>query len=251
MVDSQRLVHVPGWVRAAALVLLLVTFSAATYVMVHFVHKDDPTKFADWILVGMSLVHLALSGLAVALVLFFSEREASAQTLRLKALRIQLEDFPQILVKVTAAYELRAQASTVTRLGPSDIFGSAYEVASGEHRIKVWLGLNVTRLFAIFWVAVPEDEPDAAKFNERLRQIYEFTFGGAQRVGYHTYFESVTVENTRIISIWSSVDTEHNLLLEPSRRVFWLQDIAMMIESFWRTSIRHGLSTARQDPSPL
>jgi hypothetical protein len=253
MVDSQSLLHLPRWARVIALALLLSTLATAIFVTVHFVRTDDPAnpKYTDWVLVGMSLVQLALSGLAVALVLFYSEREVNAKTLLRKAESILDEDVTHTLTKVTAEYDLREHASQVKRLGPSDIFGAAYEITSGAHRTKVWVGLNVTRLFTIFWIAVPADEEDEARFVQSLQHVFEFTFGGAQRVGYHTNFEAATVRGTRVVSIWSSVDTGHNLLLEPSRRVFWLHDVAMMVESFWRTSIRHGLSTSGHDPSPL
>jgi hypothetical protein len=253
MVDSQRLVHVPRWVRIAALTLLIGTLASAVVLTLHFVKIDDPAnpKFTDWVLVGMSLVHLTLSGLAVALVLFYTEREVDADTLSVRTDTVLSSSVPKALARVSADYALRSQRSTVTRLGPSDIFGAAYEIASGPHRLRAWIGLNVSRLFVIVWIAVPDAEADAAAFAHRLRGMFEFTFGGARSVGYDTHFEPAAVRSQRIVSLWSTVDCKHNLLLEPSHRLFWLQDMAMMVESFWRTVRRNGLVVSDLEPGPL
>lgn len=142
-------------------------------IQLHFVRIDDPAspKFTDWILVGMSLMHLTLSGLAVALVLFHSEREVDAGTLAAKAEDVLASAVPQTLARASADYSLRTHPSRVERLGSSDIFGAAYRVVSGSHALKVWVGLNVSRLFAIVWIVVPDDEADLDVFVVRLRHI--------------------------------------------------------------------------------
>jgi hypothetical protein len=252
MIDSQSWVHLPRAARVGALALLLTTLLLALGLVAHFLRAEDAKdpKYTEWILIGMSVVQLTLSGLAVAVVLFYSEREANASLLEEKATSILAQAVPRVLKRVTADYEFRHQVSKITQLGASDIFGAAYQITSGPHVLKVWVGINVSRLFAIFWVAVPDDTTPEA-FSKRLRADFKFTFGGAEKVGYHTYYEPAVMGGDRFVSIWSSVDSSHNLLLEPSKRVFWLQDLAMMIESFWRTLLRKGYTLSARDPSPL
>ena len=253
MIDSRGLIHVPRGVRIAALSLLLVTLLTAITVTVHFTLRDnaaDP-KDTDWILVSMSLLHLALSGLAVALVLFYSEREVNTLALMQKTEEFLLTSVPDALARVSASYVLRHQGSQVTRLGRNDLFGATYQMQSGPHQLKVWVGLNVSRLFTIFWLNVPADTLPQA-YAKKLQQYFEFTFNGAAKIGYYTSYEAAELEDgTHIVSIWSSVDAKHNLLTEPSRRLFWLQDLAMMTESFWRTLLRHELISPPLEPSPL
>ena len=72
------------------------------------------------------------------------------------------------------------------------------------------------------------------------------------KVGFSTYYESAQPLNGKsIVSVWSSIKLNHNLLLEPSERLFWLQDITMMTESLWRTSIRENIAFSTETPSPL
>ena len=253
MIDSRGLIHVPRGVRVVALSLLLITLLTALTVTVHFTLRDNPAdpKYTDWILVSMSLLHLALSGLAVALVLFYSEREVNTVALVQKTEEFLLTSVPEALTRVSASYALRHKGSQVTRLGRNDIFGATYRMQSGPHELKVWVGLNVSRLFTIFWLSVPADVSTQVYIKD-LQQHFEFTFRGAAQIGYHTSYEAAELaDGTHIVSIWSSVDAKHNLLTEPSRRLFWLQDMAMMTESFWRTSLRHELTASTLDPSPL
>lgn len=253
MIDSKGLIHVPATVRWVALILLFSALIAAMGLTIHYAWKDYPAdlKFADWILVGMSLIHLTLSGLAVVLVLFFSERQANAEVLALRTHEFLTESVPQALSRVSASYALRHQPAVIDRLGRSDIFGAAYGLSSGEHQMKLWAGLNVSRLFVIFWLKVPAGT-SFQEHSERIKATFAFTFGGAQNVGYHTYYEPATLNDGEdIISVWSSVETEHNLLTEPAKRLFWLQDLAMLTESFWRTALRSSVLVSKSDPSPL
>jgi hypothetical protein len=93
---------------------------------------------------------------------------------------------------------------------------------------------------------------DGNDAKNHLEDVFQFTFGGAQKVGFSTNFESFTSPGgAQLYSIWSSIKLEQNLLLQPSERLFWMQDIAMMTESFWRTAIRNNIVIATEEPSPL
>lgn len=252
MIDSQRFVYIPRPARIAALVALTACFVVALVTVAAFVAMEDPSapRFSDWILVGMTLIQLSLSGLAIALVLFYSEREEDATALEAKSRHVLREQMTRMLRKVTPAYELRNTPSKVQVLGASDIFGCGYRVSSGAREMQVWIGLNVSRVFVIFWLLPPQQAAGAAAARA-VEKVFQYTFGGASDVGYKTRFEAVEVNGETVVSIWSTVDTGSNLLTEPGKRLFWLQDVAMMIESFWRTAIRNQLAFAGQEPGPL
>jgi hypothetical protein len=259
MIESNRLIYTPSWLKAVALATLAAALFSATYFTFHFISRDNPAdpKFTDWILIGMQIIHMSLSGFTIALIVFFSERQASHTLLEKETEKFLTDLLPRQLTRVTPTYNLRAGKSTVRNLGRADIFGSAYNIKdeSGAHEINVWIGINVGRIFAIFWIKTPEGTPATEEYINQLQKTFSFTFGGAEKVGYHTYFEPATVGNgeslENIVSIWSSADTKQNLLLNQSEQLFWLQDIAMMIESFWRTAIRSGITISSQEPSPL
>lgn len=250
MLDSKGLIYVPKTIRVIALIILGIALALGVVGTFYFLAIDDPAspKFTDWALLGMSLVHLTLSGLAVALVLFYSEREMDTKALHAKLEECLDKHLPASLARVSPSYHARDRGAHVKRLGHSDIFGAGYELTSGSHVLKLWVGLNVSRLFVIFWLDAVGESSEI----EELQRRFAFTFGGAEKVGYHTFFEHAQVSDERsVISIWSTVETGKNLLAQPADRLFWIQDVAMMVESFWRTAIRHGLATSQQDPSPL
>jgi hypothetical protein len=254
VIDSRGLVHVPRWLKWTATLVLVALFALAVLVTAIFVIHDNPKdpKYADWILVGLATAQLSLTGAGIALVLFFAEREAGTASLQRRHQDFLSKSVPSVLVRVTSSYDLRTTRSRVVRLGESDIFGAAYEIFSGEKSIKVWLGLNVNRIFVIFWIDVDEGS-SVDLLQEQVRGVFQFTFGGAEAVGYHTNYEAATLpDGHRVISIWSSARVDgHNLLTESAERLFWLQDVAMMTESFWRTAIRNNVKLSARDPSPL
>lgn len=253
MMDSRSFLHVPKSVRVASITLLIVVLTLAVCTTAYYLSLDNPKdpKYSDWILLGMSVVHMALSGFAIALLLFYTEREVGTDTLREKTAYFLDHLLPQTLAEISPDYASRGICCTVVPLGRSDIFGAGYELKSQAHSLRLWVGLNVSRIIVIYWIRVPEGE-GSDSFAARLKANFHFTFGGAEKVGFSTNFESaVSPLGQPIVSIWSSVKPAENLLLQPSDRLFWMQDIAMMTASFWRTALRHQIIISSEEPSPL
>lgn len=253
MLDSSSFLHVPKSVRIGALVLLAAVLSSAVFMTVYYVNLDNPKdpKYSDWILLGMSLIHMSLAGFALALLSFYTEREVSTDILQQKTEQFLDKLLPAVLEKGSPSYQLRHTGSHVSKLGRSDIFGAAYELTCQSNRIKLWVGLNVSRLIVVYWVNAPalNNRDDQKKY---LDDIFQYTFGGAKKVGLSTNFEPfISPNGVQLYSIWSSIKLEQNLLLQPSERLFWMQDIAMMTESFWRTAIRNNIVISAEEPSPL
>jgi hypothetical protein len=253
MFDSVGFIHVPQRVRTIALVLLGLVLASTIAMTAFYVYADNPKepKYADWILLSMSVMQIALAGLAGALVLFYTEREVGTDVLQEKTNQFLDRLLPSVLAKISPSYGHRHVGSRVTKLGRSDIFGAAYELISGAEKIKLWVGLNVSRIIVIYWVDTSSSNEENQSALE-LEKTFQFTFGGAKKVGFSTYFEPAKSPNGKsIISIWSNIKLEQNLLLQPSDRLFWMQDIAMMTESFWRTAIRNKVQLSLEEPSPL
>lgn len=253
MIDSVGFIHVPQRVRKIALTLLFLVLVSAIAMTFFYVYADNPKepKYADWILLSMSVIHFAVAGFAGALVLFYTEREVGTDLLQQKTDLFLNELLPSVLAKVSPSYDQRHMGSKVVKLGRSDIFGAAYELTSDKKKIMLWVGLNVSRIIVIYWVNASND-PDYTQKVADLKKTFQFTFGGAEKVGFTTYFEPAQSPNQKqIISIWSNIKLEQNLLLQPSDRLFWMQDIAMMTESFWRTALRNNVQISSEEPSPL
>ncbi len=85
-------------------------------------------------------------------------------------------------------------------------------------------------------------------------KIFSFTFGGAEKIGFHTFYERAQPDGHDVVSIWMSATAKDVFLTSPSEKLFWAQDVAMMTQSFLRTAIRYkgevNIATL-VDPGPL
>lgn len=249
MIDSRALLYLPRWVRITALGLLLtaVAGSAGLAWTLSAAEIAGSGQYGNQITIALALAQTALSALAVVLIVVFSERDLNTAALQQRTGEFLEKHLPAVLARVTPSYAQRASASDVSVLGRSDIFGATYRIRSGDQALMLWVGLNVSRLTVIYWLA-GGDGLDAA----RCRQLFQFTFGGAAKVGFDVFYEDARgPDGQPIVSIWAAVKAGENLLTVPAERLFWMQDIAMMTESFWRTTLRHGLALADAEPSPL
>jgi hypothetical protein len=116
-----------------------------------------------------------------------------------------------------------------------------------------WVGLNGPRIFFIAYVA------DIHK--ELAKETYKFTFGGAAKIGWAISSEDLPGG----VSIWGTLDGKFD---EPLATVvpqagrdpiaeltdiglFWATDIAMMVQSWVRTSERANITRHEREPAPL
>lgn len=122
------------------------------------------------------------------------------------------------------------------------------KTSGGEY--PFWVGLNGPRLFFIAYVK----DIDAV----RAREVFAFSFGGAEKVGWQVNYEPIEGG----VSIWANCMTDRNkpLTLIPEGTTqpqlsddgeFWVTDIAMMVQSWIRTSERNEIRAHSKEPAPL
>lgn len=242
MADATRLVNVPAPVRWIAIAVLLLCLGVSLAVSLSFIGQDDKS---DWILLAMSVVQIASSGLVAALVIFYSEREARFEALQRKTQLFLTEQLPGVLREIREEGKDGATV-VVTLLELRDIFGALYEVRASGVAWKLWVGLNVDRLICIYFVSAGPD--DVA----RLRETFAYTFGGAEKVGYSWFVEPAKRDGEQVVSMWLAVADQEGILTHADKRLFWAQDIAMMTQSFLRTAHRAGIQPPKVAvPGPL
>lgn len=136
--------------------------------------------------------------------------------------------------------------------------GVRMELTDNAARMVCWIGVNEHRLFYIQRVAAPKD---------RSKEIFEFAFGGASKVGWTFTYEPIGEGNET--SIWGTAETNvaytvptgetfrigdgptlHNLDLTEAG-AFWANDIAMMMQSAFRSAQRNALRPGAGNPEPL
>jgi hypothetical protein len=134
--------------------------------------------------------------------------------------------------------------------------GVVIRITDGAHNNHVWIGVNERRLFYI------------QRFNIAMSSVkrhFHFCFGGAAKVGWTFNFEPIGEEN---VSVWGTAwpdapftDTTESTIREENGFVapllqltpegtFWVNDLAMMLQSSFRVAQRHGVRDG-ESPCPL
>lgn len=245
-IDSRLLLYVPGWARALAigalLLLLVLAAGTCTYVLLFRSGPDN-----EVLLFSLSILQTAAAGLAISLVLFYSRRDANMATLVHQSDEFLKKHIRAALEKISVP-SLGIDRFAIEDAGAKDVFGHVFVMRAKGLAVPLWIGLNVHRLFVIYYLP-REGQED---FAERAKEIFKFTFGGAMQAGFKANYEEATVNGEPVLSIWLSVEAEHDLLTNPLQKLFWSQDIAMMTESFIRTALRNNLKLATRNlPAPL
>jgi hypothetical protein len=224
--DSQRLLQVPRPVRWMALAALFICFFTAIFVTTSFIGQEG---MSDWILLSVSAMQIAASGIVVTCVVFYAETQLDFKTLERKTDVFLTEQVPLVLAKIRNDL---GEPLSIVKLERTDIFGARYCLSDGQADFSVWIGLNVDRIIVVYFVQGSEADVNP------LRDKFSYTFGGAEKVGYSWFVEPAVQSGEKIVSLWLAAQDPAGILSNPSKRLFWAQDIAMMTQSFFRTARR-------------
>ncbi len=240
--------HLP-WVELTILIAAMVVFMLASVSVYRAVVADS---HGESIVFFLSVSQSAGLILIFFLVVTFSRRDANVEQLHVLADEFLRKYVPRSLSRASIP-ALNITNFTVKDEGEKDIFGRLLRMTSGDYKFEMWVGLNVSRIFVIYFVPLQnglESGQNSGLTKERAQKIFEFTFGGAQKVGFSSNFEEAVVNGQDILSIWLTVETSGELLTTPQDKLFWAQDIAMMTESFLRTANRNHIDLRLNGISP-
>lgn len=248
MIDSKKIIYLPSWIKITIISALILCLGVAVFISISFVGVPD---HSDWILLSLSLAQVAATALVISLVLIFGEREANLGILTSKTERLLLTHLPQTLARIEDSH---GKKPTISVSAINNIFGANYILETENIKTKMWVGLNVDRIIIAYFIKSSESA-------DTIKNIFQYTFGGAESVGYKVNFEEATIKTSgeKILSIWctwpaiqngSNLSTE--LISNPEKKLFIIQDIAMMTQSFIRTAERNSISILTDtDPGPL
>lgn len=248
MIDSKKIIYLPTWIKVSIVTTLALCLISAIYVSLSYIGIPE---HSDWILLSLSLAQLAATALVISLVLIFGEREENIEYLKVKTNLFLTHQLPKVLEQIEDSTGEKVKSKTSK---PNNIFGANYELSTTNTKIKMWVGINVDRIIISYFIK--SNNNTAA-----IRDTFKYTFGGAETVGYKiNYEEAKTIpHNEEILSIWctwpaindsSQLATE--LLSNPEKKLFIIQDIAMMTQSFLRTAERQNINAfTESDPGPL
>lgn len=247
MIDSKKILYLPLWVKVVTVAALLVCLTVSITISIAFIGVPQHT---DWILVSMALAQLSATALLISLTVIFGEREANIDILKTKTDQFLTQHAPKVLRRIE---DNDGDNPEIDISAPNNIFGVNYILKTSGAQMKMWLGLNVDRVIVIYFIK--------GISVEEAKNIYKYTFGGAETVGYNINYETTMLpkNNEEIISIWCTWPKIQNadnlatdLLNHPEKKLFIIQDIAMMTQSFMRTSQRAKVNIFTDgNPGPL
>jgi hypothetical protein len=250
--DASQVIFLPVWARWAVIGILgALALSATVCGMVFLFAKE----WRDTVLPALSIAQTAAGGFAIVLFVLFAEKQLSTPRLMEKTdhfldrhlvdslSRIELPSIEK--GKTVSVLQIARQEGVYGRR--KDIYGANYEISLADFKMRMWVGINVRRISTIYFV-----KATSADDVEKIREVFKFTFGGAEKVGYHTNFEYSEIGGEPIVSMWSTVLAEQGILGHPAEQLFWVQDIAMMTQSVARTAWRNHISLlTNTEPGPL
>jgi hypothetical protein len=241
-------VHIPRWLRWSLLVVLGVLVLG--FSLGFFLGIGRP-EYREWAQPSVSIVQIALTGLAYVTLLFFTESGQSPRALQARSDAVLTRLLPDSFARITDTQGV----PLVVEVGAgSGIVGRAYALQSPNTRLRLWVGLNVHRAIVAYFCELPDGEADDA-FRSRLRRIFENTINGARAVGYdEPNIQIEQIDGYRFASIWLTWNLEgkEDFLTHPPTQLFFAQDVALMTQSFLRTAQRHGIRMATPiEPMPL
>ncbi len=163
--ESGQLLYIPAWAKALILLVLSVIVVAGTYVSISFVGTPERS---DWIIIGMGATQIAGTGLIIAIVVLFSESDANIGRLEARSDQFLRRHVRRALGRITVP-GTDAATLRVKNEGSKDIFGGLF-LLEGKNgfRFKIWIGINVYRIFVIYFVDVTDRD---VEFVNRLREI--------------------------------------------------------------------------------
>lgn len=248
MIDSKKIIYLPKWIKILTIATLILCLASAIYVCLAYVGVPE---HSDWILLSLSLAQLAATALIISLVLIFGEREENIEYLKEKTNLFLQTQLPKVLNKIE---DSTGKTIETTTSKINNIFGANYELKTANTQIKMWVGINVDRVIISYFI-------ERTISTERIKDIFKYTFGGAESVGYKVNFEEAKTisHNEEVLSIWCTWPTisdssqlATDLLSNPEKKLFIIQDIAMMTQSFLRTAERQDINAyPASDPGPL
>jgi hypothetical protein len=250
--DAKQVIYLPRWARIAVMAVLgLLAVSACCAAMGFFFIP----AYQEKITAALSIAQTAAGAFAVVLFVLFAERQLNTDKLHQKTGIFLEQQVPNTLAKIeipqlrpghTVNVQVLERARTVHG-GRKDIFGANYDLSMDDFRMRMWIGINVKRLSVIYFAAVG----DASEL-EQLEKSFYFTFAGAAKLGYETNFQYVEFEGEKLVSIWTTVMADNVILGNPAEQLFWVQDLAMMTQSFIRTAVRDKIQiNTKTEPGPL
>jgi len=240
MKDANSIIYAPAWVKLVAIILFVLALFVAVYVAVRYVGKPDS---GDYILTAMSLAQIALSGLAVTVVIFFSQREIGLKGLVKKTKYFLTDELFLGLgrIEYSPVFCKAEDFNLNVRVSHSDgAIGATYRIFVADSSIYMRVNLNVMRFIVLYYFPCV-----SGRTVVDLEALLEAVLAGARNAGYEfkirrqTEFLDGDCE-CDVLYLYNN-QPEGDFLINSMQRLFWIQDIILMTRSVLIESKRNGV----------
>ncbi|WP_375689368.1 hypothetical protein [Pseudooceanicola sp. LIPI14-2-Ac024] len=250
---EQRFVFTPIWVRVVCIGALTSTLALAVY----FTWRYAETAKETWVLVSLSLGQISASGLAIALLVFFSEKDIGALGVKVKADEFLARTLPGTLVFIgypiaaekpwsDARFSRRLirdnQRKSATKIAIRHNSGEPfafYRVRSADGDVIMRCQLNVGEITVSYYV--PADRPEAV---DEIRAKLEWATSRYTDIGGYTaswYFSQEAFDGRTYVSVHLSRDFDATFLDNERAKLQVAQDIALSTGSLIKDCTAKGV----------
>nr|WP_290693948.1 hypothetical protein [Halomonas sp. UBA3074] len=254
--ESKSFIYAPNWVKFVALSVLLFTLASAIGVSLYFLGKEEKQ---DWILVAMSLGQVAASGIVIAVVVFFSEKDVNVINLQKRAERLFLETFPRACLlidfpkgefkdwgnkKVRASDIAQALGESKTSIKinhtPGQIDAYYHITRENKESMVIRLQVNVGEVAVSYYIpASCEDE--MYKISQELKWAFSRYYEVGGYVG-SWYFSKEDFDGRTYASIHLAKDFGPDFLENERKKLFMSNDVAATTRGIMKDCIKNGIT---------
>lgn len=227
--ESRNLIYTPIWVRIASFAVLGSGLATGIGVATFFIVKGGGDK-PDYILAAVSLAQVCASALALALILFYSERDVSFRALQIRSNQFLRESVPASIGRaIRPDWNTTGILNLVSTAYQDNQLAATYIISDGNDQLTVRVFLNVKRLIVNYHIPT-----SIARDEATTRSIFHTTLKGAEYVGYDvTVLPNVeAVQN--ITRIRCQTNLEEDFLINSRAKLFWANDIGEMTRSVFK-----------------
>src|SRR5262245_45815702 len=166
--DSRLLVYLPAWSKRTAIFvlgsLLVASLAYGGYLLLHPAGGDSGVELFIFVL---SLVQTTAVALVFVVILFYSRRDASMATLVALSDEFLKKHMKSALERVSVP-ACGITSFEVQDRGRKDVFGHLFVLQANDLEVRLWIGLNVHRLFVIYFVGRDGRED----FEQHARKVF-------------------------------------------------------------------------------
>lgn len=262
--QTGNFLYAPRWVKLIALMVLSLALVTALAVVLYYI---DHGGRDNWVLVAISLAQIAASGLVIALIVFFSQRDANLTVLRSRIREFLLHSLPhglQILdcappqearwqqgkgwvPKAWRKADPQSRVRIRLRYSPCGVECQYFIKAKGRTLV---LRAQVNMGEVIFTLHLPADSE--AAMEERKKQL-EWGLSRLTAVsGYRQdwYFSVESFDNRPYATVFLTRNFGTDFLDDNRLMLFVVNDLALNLRGLLKDCIARGIPTSYEDETP-